>query len=60
MLPATDESNSQAMPNGQPEKLPPCQSCQTTSPKTHELRTRYEARHAAEAALKSPLPESKP
>ena len=60
MLPATDKPNSQDKRRGLPEKLPPCPSCQTTSPKTHELRTRYEARHAAEVALKSSLPDSKP
>jgi hypothetical protein len=57
MLPAADQSISEvyfAAPAALccPHKtLPPCSSCSATSPKTHELRTRYEARHVAELAL---------
>lgn len=59
MLTAADKSISEvyfAVPSTgrcPPGKLPPCSSYSATSPKMHELRTRYEARRAAEIALES-------
>jgi hypothetical protein len=51
MLPDADNSisNVDTAQHRLPEKLPPCTSGPMTSPKTHELRTRYEASHANDA-----------
>lgn len=55
----TDQSNTEApaltAERRRPEKLPPCTSCQPTSPKIHELRTRYEASHPVDSELDEPV-----
>lgn len=63
MSSVTNKSNLEVNPGehvterNQLDKSPPCSSCCTSSPKTQELRTRYEALHPAENDLKFSKPD---